>query len=97
MCSIIALVCTLVYVKVLVSTDFIVSYFQNNKTTATNVQERFHWLELNELIRQLWSVFIFSMFLSKNKKNRYTPAYPSFTLQKWGSRGYTLHGHVFLM
>ena len=25
-----------------------------------------------------------SMFLSKNKKNRYTPAYPSFTIQKWG-------------
>ena len=38
-----------------------------------------------------------SMFWSKNKKNRYTPAYPSFAIQKWGSRGYTLHGHVFLM
>ena len=25
-----------------------------------------------------------SMFWSKNKKNRYTPAYPSFTIQKWG-------------
>ena len=25
------------------------------------------------------------------------PAYPSFAIQKWGSRGYTLHGHVFLM
>ena len=23
-----------------------------------------------------------SMFWSKNKKNRYTPAYPSFTIQK---------------
>ena len=38
-----------------------------------------------------------SMFWSKNKKNRYTPAYPSFTIQKWGMRGYTLHGHVFPM
>ena len=38
-----------------------------------------------------------SMFWSKNKKNRYTPAYPSFTVQKWGLRGYSLHGHVFLM
>ena len=38
-----------------------------------------------------------SMFWSKNKKNRYTPAYPSFAIQKWGLRGYTLHGHVFLM
>ena len=38
-----------------------------------------------------------SMFWSKNKKNRYTPAYPSFTIQKWGSRGYTYHGHVFVM
>ena len=37
------------------------------------------------------------MFWSKNKKNRYTPANPSFTIQKWGLRGYTLHGHVFLM
>ena len=32
-----------------------------------------------------------SMFWSKNKKNRYTPPY------KWGLRGYSLHGHVFLM
>ena len=38
-----------------------------------------------------------TMFWSKNKKNRYTPAYPSFTIQKWGIRGYTLYGHVFLM
>ena len=37
------------------------------------------------------------MFWSKNKKNRYTPAYPSFSIQKWGLRGYILHGHVFLM
>ena len=38
------------------------------------------------------------MFWSKNKKKRYiTPAYPSFTVLKWGLRGYTLHGHVFLM
>ena len=28
-----------------------------------------------------------SMFWSKNKKNRYTPAYPSFATSKWGSRG----------
>ena len=33
-----------------------------------------------------------SMFSSKNKKNRYTPAYP-----KYGLREYILHGHVFLM
>ena len=38
-----------------------------------------------------------SMFWSKNKKNRYTPAYPSFAIQRWGSTGYTLHGHVILM
>ena len=38
-----------------------------------------------------------SMFWSKNKKNRYTPAYPSFTILKWGLMGYTLHGHVFMM
>ena len=38
-----------------------------------------------------------SMFWSKNKKNSYTPAYPSFTVEKLGLRGYTLHGHVFLM
>ena len=36
-----------------------------------------------------------SMFWSKNKKNRYTPAYPSSTIQKWGLRGYSIH--VFLM
>ena len=38
-----------------------------------------------------------SMFWSKNKKNRYTPAYPSFTIRKWGLRGYSLHGHVIVM
>ena len=38
-----------------------------------------------------------SMFWSKNKKNRYTPAFPTFTIQKWGLRRYSLHGHVFLM
>ena len=38
-----------------------------------------------------------SMFWSNNKKNRYTPANPSLTIYKWGSRGYTFHGHVFLM
>ena len=38
-----------------------------------------------------------AMFWSKNKKNRYTPAYPSSAIQKWGSGGYTLHGQVFLM
>ena len=38
-----------------------------------------------------------SMFWSKNKKNKYTPAYPTFAIQKWGLRGYTLHGHVFVM
>ena len=38
-----------------------------------------------------------SMFWSKNKKNRYTPANPSFSILKWGLRGYTFHGHIFLM
>ena len=27
----------------------------------------------------------------------YTPVNPSFTIQKWGVRGYSLHGHVFMM
>ena len=38
-----------------------------------------------------------SMFWSKNKKNRYTHAYSSFTILKWGLMGYTFQGHVFLM
>ena len=37
------------------------------------------------------------MFWNKNKKNRYTPAYPSFAIEKWGIRGYTFHGHIFLI
>ena len=37
------------------------------------------------------------MFWLKNKKIRYTPANPSFTIEKWGLRGYSLHGHAFLM
>ena len=27
----------------------------------------------------------------------YTPVNPSFTIQKWGVKGYTLHGHVSMM
>ena len=38
-----------------------------------------------------------SMFRSKKKKNRYTPANPFSSIQKWGLRGYAFHGHVFLM
>ena len=38
-----------------------------------------------------------SMFWSKNKKNRYTPAYPNFDIQKWGVRGHSFHGHVCMM
>ena len=34
-----------------------------------------------------------SMFWSKNKKNWFTPAYPTFAM--WGLRGCTFHGHVF--
>ena len=43
------------------------------------------------------NVYPQSMFWSKNKKNMFTPAYPSFTICKWGLRGYSLHGRVFLM
>ena len=38
-----------------------------------------------------------SMFWSKNKKNRYTTWKPQFFYIKVGSRGYTSHGHVFVM
>ena len=38
-----------------------------------------------------------SMFWSKNTKILYTPVNPYFTIQKWGVRGYSLHGHVFMM
>ena len=37
-----------------------------------------------------------SMFWSKNKKNVY-PCNPSFTIKKWGVRGCSLHGLVFVM
>ena len=38
------------------------------------------------------------MFWIKNKKFRYTPANPSFSIKtEWGLKGYTFHGHVFLM
>ena len=30
-------------------------------------------------------------------KNSYTPAYPSFAIQEWGSKGYTLNGQVLLV
>ena len=37
------------------------------------------------------------MFWSKNKKNMYTPAYPSFAIYQWGIWGYILHIYVFMM
>ena len=41
--------------------------------------------------------FLKTMFQSKNKKIMYTPVNPNFTIQTWGVRGSTLHGHVSLM
>ena len=38
-----------------------------------------------------------SMFWSKSKKKRYTPAYPIVLYKGWVFEEYTLHGHVFLM
>ena len=38
-----------------------------------------------------------SLFWSKNKKHRYTSANTSSFCIRWGSSGYTFHGHVFLM
>ena len=39
-----------------------------------------------------------SMFWSKNLKNSYTPVNPSLSIHNSrDSRGYTFHGHVFLM
>ena len=53
------------------------------------------WLEL---LRRGGSIeYPQSMFWIKNKKNRYTPVNPSFTISKFGLRGYTFHRHVFLM
>ena len=37
------------------------------------------------------------MFYGKNKKIMYIPVNPSFTIYKWGVRGYKTHGHVILM
>ena len=35
-------------------------------------------------------------FRAKIKK-KYTPVHPSFTIKKWGVRGYKSNGHVILM
>ena len=37
------------------------------------------------------------MFWIRSKKSMYTRLYPSLTISKWGFRGYTFHGHVFLI
>ena len=39
----------------------------------------------------------YSLCFGSKKRKMYTPANPSFPMLKWGFRGYTLHGHVFLM
>ena len=38
-----------------------------------------------------------SMFLSRNKKQMYTPVNPSFTTYKWGLRGSKLYKYVFVI
>ena len=55
-----------------------------------------HWL----WVRVRWggsNEYPQSLFWIKNKNNRYTPVNPSFTFIKVGLRGYTFHGHIFLM
>ena len=37
------------------------------------------------------------MFLAEITKTMYTPANPSFTIEKWGLRGSKLYRHVFVM
>ena len=39
----------------------------------------------------------FGAKIKKTKNNRYNPAYTSFAIQKWGLRGYSLHGYVRMM
>ena len=36
-------------------------------------------------------------FRPKIRKKMVTPVHPSFTIQKWGVRGYSLHRLVFVM
>ena len=36
-------------------------------------------------------------FKAKKKEKMYAPVQPSFTILKWGVRGYKSHGHVILM
>ena len=36
-------------------------------------------------------------FRTKIRRKMYTPVHPNFTIQKWGVRGYSLHGLVFVM
>ena len=36
-------------------------------------------------------------FWRKHKKDTYTPVNPTFTIKKWSTVGYSLHGHDFEM
>ena len=38
-----------------------------------------------------------NLCLRAKYENMYTPVHPSFTIQKWGVRGYSIHGLVFVM
>ena len=38
-------------------------------------------------VQNIDRVYPQSMFWTKNKKTRYTPDYPSFTIEKWGVKG----------
>ena len=33
-----------------------------------------------------------NLFLSKNKRKMYTSLHPSFIIEKWGIKAYTIHG-----
>ena len=51
---------------------------------------------LNRLIEAVLTSTHNLCFGAKIRKT-YTPVNPSFTIKKWDVRGYSLHGHVFMM
>ena len=81
------------------------SHFENMPMEYTEIFsavkiEKFNWKKLdipNMFGQNIDCVYHIDCFSVKNKKNAYPCKPQLYYTCNWGSRGYTFHGHVFLM
>ena len=65
--------------------------FKNDNSQIKNLA--FFLCSLNEAVLKITS----NLYFRPKIRKKYTPVNRSFTLQKWGARGYTLYGCVSMV